>query len=454
MKHEGSDRDRSLFAIGASVVITFLLIILNLSIHFFDTIRDFFASFEGIPFVSGLLNLLSLWLVILMWISLRNWRRVHNRNLDLEAIISSISPDALLVIDPDRTIRVCNHSVERIFGVKPDAAIGQKTDVLYYDRRNNTNQKGEIYEALRRDGFHYGLAAGKRTDGTTVPLEIITGELVGRSGAVLLIRDIRERLAIEEQRRRLEERALQSQKLESLGLLAGGVAHDFNNLLMIIQGHAELVRSSDVPGAAVHESMLEIHKSTSRARDLCRHLLSFAGRAPRDLGPVDLSQVVNEAGNLLKVSVPRHIRLALELPADLPTFEGDDSQLSQVVMNLITNALEAMGEREGCITVATGVQADVKSAIGDPATDASDERDGHSGPFAYLRVMDTGCGMDEETRRRIWEPFYTTKKHGHGMGMAAVLGIIRSHGGLINVESKFGEGSTITVFFPVQPSDA
>ena len=437
---------RDLAALWAAIAITFVLIALNLSIHFSRGIFNFFSSLTGIPILTSLINFLVLWLAVLLWVALRRWRQIYQRNVDLEAVISSISPDALVVIGPDRTIRMCNESVERLFGLKADEVIGQKTDVLYFDRRKNPTRKREIYDILAREGFHYGTATGKRKDGGTVPLEIISGELVGSSGVVLLIRDITERQAVEEERRRLEARALQSQKLESLGILAGGIAHDFNNLLMIIQGHADLARMQIEDNPPVVESLTEILKGTARARELCRHLLSFAGRAPRDIKAVDLARVTRDAGKLLDVRIPSAITLDYDIAEALPPVQGDDSQLHQVVMNLITNACDAIGDRPGRVCVSAGARAFDRRDLADSTV----ESEAAPGVYAFVSVSDTGCGMDEETRRKIFEPFFTTKHSGHGMGMAAVLGIVRSHDGFIKVDSKFGEGSTITILLPLR----
>ncbi|MCE9614971.1 MAG: PAS domain S-box protein [Lentisphaerae bacterium] len=440
-----SDR-RNLVVVTVAIVIAFLLIVLNLSVQFSDRLFDFLASMSRFPPATGLINFLFIWLAFLLWLALRRWREVAGVKSDLEAIVSSISPDTLLIVNPDRTIRMCNDSVERIFGRKPGEVLNQKTDILYFDRRTNQTRPREIYDVLARNGFHYGVATGKHKNGGTVPLEIISGELVGQNGAVLLVRDITERQAFEEQRRRMEARALQTQKLESLGVLAGGVAHDFNNLLMIIQGHADLMMLREPVDPQFRDSIREIQKGANRARDICRHLLSFAGRAPRDVRSVNLSKVAEDASNLLALRIPAKVSVELNLAATLAPIEADESQLHQVALNLITNACDAIGELTGRIVVSTGEM--------DCGADYLTDTVGISGPvpgrYGFLRVTDTGCGMDEATRRRICEPFFTTKKDGNGMGMAAVLGIVRSHHGVIKVESVMGKGSTFTALFPVQ----
>jgi signal transduction histidine kinase len=282
-------------------------------------------------------------------------------------------------------------------------------------------------------------------DGSTVPLEIITGELVDRNGAVLLIRDITERQAFEDQRRKLEARAMQTQKLESLGVLAGGVAHDFNNILMIILGHADLMLMRDPADPELRDSLFEIQKGAGRARDICRHLLSFAGRSPRDIRPVNLSRVVEEAAHMLDLRIPQKVMMQLELGGNIAPIQADESQMHQVAKNLITNACDAIGDEPGRIVIATGDVVCTAEYLGDTMGGTTGLE---PGDYVFLRVTDTGCGMDDATRRRICEPFFTTKREGNGMGMAAVLGIVRSHHGAIKLESTLGKGSTFTVLFP------
>lgn len=441
--HTSHSEQRNLVVIGIAIVISFILIALNLSIYFSQSINSFLSDYGRFPLASALINFLFVWLSLLLWLALRRWREVARAKVDLEAIVSSISPDVLIVVDPDRTIRMCNDSVERIFGRRPSEVIQQKTDILYGDRRVNPNHPREIFEVLARNGFHYGVATGKRKDGDTVPLEIISAELVNKNGAVLLIRDITERLVFEQQRRRLEERALQAQKLESLGVLAGGVAHDFNNLLMIIQGHSDLLLMREQANLALRDNVGEIQKASTRARDLCRHLLSFAGRAPRDVRPVSLAKVAADAASMLSMRIPSKVSVRIEGPPDLPLMPADESQLHQVAMNLITNACDAIGSDDGCITISTGEQM----CDADYLVDTTGSPGALPGRYLFMRVSDTGCGMDEATRRRICEPFFTTKDQGHGMGMAAVLGIVRSHHGLIKIETASGKGTAFTVLF-------
>jgi len=436
----------STLRVFTTIVIAVLLILLHLSVTFVDGIHDFFSGIAAVHITGFLIYVVCIWLAFSLWVVYRQWRVAHNEQEHLEAVISSISPDVLLLVAPDRTVTRSNASVERIFGYRQEEIIGCQTDMLYGDRRINKGRRHEIYDALESRGFHFGLATGKRKDGSTLPLEIISGDIKGRSGAVLLIRDITERNEVEVRQRRVEARALSSQKLESLGLLAGGIAHDFNNLLMIVQGHSDLITMQGSKDAALAESIAEIRKSTDRGRDFCRHLLSFAGRAPRDIQPVNLSEVMRYTDRMLLVRLPRNVTVVDKLSDNMPTINGDDAQLHQVAMNLMINALEAIGDEEGTITISSGV----RDCAEDDLEKSTVSGESLSGPIAFFSVADTGCGMDEDTQQKLWEPFYTTKQEGTGMGLAAVLGIVHSHSGVIKVESEPDSGCTMTVFFPLK----
>jgi PAS domain S-box-containing protein len=430
--------------VGIALCVAFITITLNMLVTFNDDLHAFFDTFSGVRIVGLMVNALVVWLAILLWVAYARYRQAQKREEHLDAIITSISPDALLVVRPDRTVELCNGSVERIFGRGSEEIIDHDTEHLYFDRRLDPSKTNEIRDALDRKGFHYGLATGKRKDGSTVPLEIISGDIVGQSGAVLLIRDITERDAIVAEKRRLEERAMRSQKLESLGMMAAGIAHDFNNVLMVIQGHTDLLRMRKSEDEAIGESIVEIRESATKARDLCKQLLSFSGRTPRDVGPMDICSVVHETTRMLTVRIPSNVNVVEALDEQLPTMEGDKTQIHQVAMNLLTNALEAIGARGGTMTVTTQCRECDAHYI----EKSTAEGDVGEGRFLVLSVSDTGCGIDDATLQKMWDPFYTTKDTGTGMGMAAVLGITRSHGGFIRVNSKLGEGSTISAHFP------
>jgi CheY-like chemotaxis protein len=237
-----------------------------------------------------------------------------------------------------------------------------------------------------------------------------------------------------------------SQKLESLGLLAGGVAHDFNNSLLAILGNADLLER-DLPVDSFHRVLVsEIRAAAERAGDLCNQLQAFAGKGQMRIKPVDLSATARGMVRMLKVGISRKVNLCLELDGDLPLVPTDDSQIHQLVMNLVVNAAEAIGDRPGSITLRTGVLASSECCF-DQFVNAPRST---AGTFVYLAVSDSGPGMDPLTLARAFDPFFSTKPHGRGLGLASVLGIVRSHGGCVGVMSDGGSGTTVTVLFPCQ----
>jgi len=266
----------------------------------------------------------------------------------------------------------------------------------------------------------------------------------------ILERALREwRLIIEKQRAEaerleMERRLLHTQKLESLGVMAGGIAHDFNNLLTAILGHADLALISLSPTAPARHNIEEILKASRRAADLCQQLLAYTGRGKFVIEPIQLDELIEEMVHLLRTFISKKVILNLSLHRNLPRIEGDPSQIRQVLMNLVMNASEAIGDTSGVVTISTGVTFCDRGFLRDTYLD-DDLPEGH---YVTLDVSDTGCGMDRETRERIFEPFFSTKFTGRGLGMSAVLGILRSHRGAVNVYSERGKGTDFRMFFP------
>ena len=252
----------------------------------------------------------------------------------------------------------------------------------------------------------------------------------------------------EEERREIQTQMEHAQRLESLGVLAGGIAHDFNNLLTTIRGNAELLRLelSD-SGADSSPPLADIEHASLRAAELCRQLLDYAGRSVRQPGPLDLPSLVDDVRRLLGSAIPEDVELRIRMEPDLPAVSGDAAQLRQVLMNLLLNAAEAIGDRGGAITVRARVESVLAPALEETFL-ASDARPGR---FAVLEVQDEGEGMSPETLERVFEPFFTTKVFGRGLGMAAVAGIARTHGGAVKVTSELGRGSTFRILLPLEP---
>ena len=244
--------------------------------------------------------------------------------------------------------------------------------------------------------------------------------------------------------RRSEAQMQHTQKLESLGVLAGGIAHDFNNLLTAILGNLDLAMADLSPVAPGRPYLLEVEKAARRAADLCRQMLAYAGKGQFIVQRIDLSHLVQEMVYMLEVSASKKAALRYDLAPDLTLVEADAAQMRQVIMNLVVNASEAIGDRPGVVAIATGVM----HADRDWLADCLLGEGCAPGLYVFLEVSDTGCGMDAATRRRVFEPFFTTKFSGRGLGLAAVLGIVRSHHGAIRVASESGRGTSFRVLLP------
>ncbi len=272
------------------------------------------------------------------------------------------------------------------------------------------------------------------------------------AGFVVLLAFVHSRRRVaEEEQRRLQERFQQAQKLESLGVLAGGIAHDFNNLLMGVLGNASMAQLEQGVPEPVARQLAEIERSARKSADLTTQLLAYAGKGKFSEEVIDLGYLITDLEGLLRVSLGANVVVEHEFAAELPPVRGNSTQLQQVVMNLIINASEAMGERGGKIIVRTG-SGEFETAelivdsqgIDDPAT----------GRYVHLQVEDEGPGMDPSTLARCFEPFYTTKFTGRGLGLAAVVGIVRGHHGVIRVESHPGQGTHFSILLPAIAGEA
>ena len=278
-------------------------------------------------------------------------------------------------------------------------------------------------------------------DITVSPVLDENGTLVGTTG---ISRDITDRKRTEAERRHAEEQMQHAQKLESLGVLAGGIAHDFNNLLGGILGNAELARRELPPDSPTRALCDEIAHSALRAAELTRQMLAYSGKGQLESRPLDLSHTVETMAELLRANSSPKAILRLELAADLPLVEADVTQVRQMVANLVANASEALVDGVGTITVRTERIEIAARQLAD--LDAQGEL--AAGVFAVVAVSDTGQGMDADTKTRMFEPFFTTKFVGRGLGLAAVLGIVRGHHGAILTHTEAGRGTTFRILFP------
>jgi nitrogen-specific signal transduction histidine kinase len=242
----------------------------------------------------------------------------------------------------------------------------------------------------------------------------------------------------------IDQRMLATQKLESLGVLAGGIAHDFNNIVMTILGNADLAERALSLDSPARENLHEITQSAKRAANLCQQLLAYSGKGRFVKRTLDLNAVILEMEQMLNLSISKKASIRFALAPNLPPLEADLSQIQQVVMNLVINASEAITATSGVITVSTGSQCCDRTYL----REMWSGQDLPEGLYDFIEVADNGCGMDETVRARIFDPFFTTKVTGRGLGLAAVMGLVRGHNGAIKVYSEPGRGSTFKLLFP------
>ncbi len=267
---------------------------------------------------------------------------------------------------------------------------------------------------------------------------------------VVLKRRIRTHLELrqaEKDKLAIEQQFQQCQKLESLGILSGGIAHDFNNILAIIIGYCSLIKLNY---GTAEKNIPLIESAAERAAVLCRQMMAYAGKAQLIKTKINMVEKVEEIVAMLNATLPLNAEIKTDISAGIPLIEGDASQLGQVVMNLIINASEAIGTKQGKVDISL---ASVKVIYGKEYEDYNGKPI-TPGEYVCLEVTDNGCGMSEETKWRIFEPFYTTKFTGRGLGMSAVLGIIKSHSGALQLFSQPDQGTTFKVYLPVPASGA
>ncbi len=378
-------------------------------------------------------------------------RRLRDSEERLQAILAN-SPAAIFVKDVAGRYVLCNAPFERLTGKTRDAIVG-RTDAEIFPAeaaRSFTANDRAVLAAGRPMEFEESneTAAGRHENIVQkFPLRDAHGAIYALCG---IATEITARKRAEAEKRALERSLLEAQKLESLGVLAGGIAHDFNNLLTAMLGNASLARFDLPPGSPAEKHLERIEQTARRAAELCQQMLAYAGRRALAAQAVSVSDLVRSTATLLGVTIRKNTRLELRLAEGLPAVEADQSQLQQIVMNLVINAADAIGERPGEITITTGVAEHdagfFRGAVVRP--------EGPGGRFVSLTVADNGGGMPPEVLRRIFEPFFTTKFSGRGLGLAAVLGIVQSHRGALFVESVAGAGSVFRLYLPASAQAA
>jgi two-component system cell cycle sensor histidine kinase/response regulator CckA len=353
------------------------------------------------------------------------------------------SQDIVLWVTPEGRFLYVNDACCRRLGYSREELLGMTVS----DVGLATPQPwSSHFQKVREQGYFTFESSHKTKDGEVFPVEVSVNYLnyEGQEYGCASARDISGRKQVEEERLARERQLQQSQRLESLGMLAGGIAHDFNNILTGVLGNADLALMGLPPGALARENLLEITRASHRAAALCQQMLAYSGRGKFVVEPLDLSALVQDMIDLLKSTISKKARVNLNLGKDLPPMRGDSSQLSQVIMNLVINASEALGDEDGVITISTGS----RECSSEYLRKSYASQDLPPGLYLTLEVSDTGCGMDQQTQERLFEPFFTTKFTGRGLGLAAVLGIVRGHRGALRVYSELGKGTTFKIRFP------
>jgi PAS domain S-box-containing protein len=349
-----------------------------------------------------------------------------------------------IVIHERGVILEVNPALTALFGYRASELIGSPVDRLFRleERESIRSKIGAGFE-----GRYEGMAL--RKDGSIFPVEMEAREVVQRVGTICAcaLRDVSQRHLEAEERTRLARHMQDMQKLESLGVLAGGIAHDFNNLLTVILGNCRVALGNTELDVSAQDGFRRIRAAGRQAAGLVEQMLTYSGEPSDARVPLDLSRLIAEMLDLLRVSVSEKCKLEPDLASDLPLVDADQSQIRQVVLNLVTNAGEAMGESAGTVIVRTGIASlEASDLIG-----SFGAADLPAGSYVFAEVSDQGSGMSEETRARVFEPFFTTKFSGRGLGLSSVLGIVRAHGGAISVTSEPSVGSCFRVL--LRPSE-
>lgn len=361
-------------------------------------------------------------------------------------VIRSIN-DAIVVLTVNGRIALANYATLNLLGYEEKELIGKSAQILFPPHEASLFDAQGL-DRLRDEGNCRAREFGLQDrDGSCVPVMFSASCMYDRSGMlrgfIFAATDISEYKALQEQ-------MLQAQKMESLGVLAGGLAHDFNNLLGVMLSNADLIRAELAAESPHYNAVSDIVAAGGQAARLCAELLAYSGKGEHRTELLDLPAIVRHNAELLRSSLPHRIDIKCNVGEDLPPVRGDEVQLMQVVLNLVINAAEAIGDKPGTIALSTSAREVTRDA-------SASEFHGEPldfGRYVVLEVRDTGCGIAPETLPRIFEPFYSTKITGRGLGLSAIHGIVRSHGGAIRVQSEPGEGTVFQVYLPVSPSQS
>ncbi len=369
----------------------------------------------------------------------------------LDRVFASLG-DAVFVADArTRVIVRANAAAERIFGWTPAELTGRDGSALYPTREAFEAQGRSNRAAWSTKGFNSGELDLVRKDGSRVPVRYFSRGIPDEGGAfslgVVVLHDLTEERHAEEERARLQAAFFRAQKLEGLGVLTGGLAHDFNNLLVPILANATALAPRLPPGDPVRGALEDIAASARQAAAVVGQLLAYAGKSAGAFEHVNLADELGATADLLRASLPKKVALRMELPAEPLRVLGDAAQLKQVLVNLVMNAGESMGDGGGHVVVTAGTKL---CREGHPAL-ALAQPPLPPGEYVWVEVADDGPGMSEDLAARALDPFFTTKGLGRGLGLPAASGIVRAHHGALDVDSAPQRGTRIRAWLPVDP---
>ncbi|NNL85205.1 MAG: response regulator, partial [Myxococcales bacterium] len=354
-----------------------------------------------------------------------------------ERILTTMS-DGLLVVDRSNQVRLTNAAVAELFGHSVEEMLNRRLDEVVDHHELLELLQGAEPKTAREVQFidHHGENRFVRFYRSA-----LVDQVGSRVADLWILHDLTAQRVAEAEKDELSGWVRETQKFQTLGVMAGGIAHDFNNILLAILGNAELISGKLDPNSPLQTQLAAIVTASQRATDLTTQLLTYAGHGTSLRTPIDLNPLVRELSELMRAAISKKIILTLDLAGDLPRVRGDSGQLSQVILNLISNASEAIGDQTGTIVVRTARSGGTRAEP--PFLDGESETDP-----VLLEVRDSGAGMDAETRDKAFDPFFSTKLNGRGLGLATVLGIVRGHGGQIRVDSEPGRGSTFSIVLP------
>jgi len=366
-----------------------------------------------------------------------------------EAILNTANKIAIQSFDKNYNIIIWNKYSESLYGIEAkDIKNLDDLKNFYSDQQIGTlkNHLNQLFNGKRINGLFLWNIRNKKREEKWIHFTLMPVIREGKVDEVLCVQiDTTEEFQQRKERDKVLAQMEHVRRLESIGVLAAGVAHEFNNILMGIMGHAELalMNSENLP-KRIQDNLEQIRKSTERAAKLTRQLLTYSGKERESVQIFDFNDMVNHTIDTFYPSLHKGVRLLQQIQPNLPLVEGDSSQILQSISHLLVNALEALPPEGGTITVRTGK----KTLTPDNLQNLQFADKAKPGDYVFISVSDTGCGIKEEDKERIFEPFFSSKFLGRGLGLASVSGVIRTHRGAIQIESKPEQGSTFTLFFP------